>query len=316
MRRVQNEMPGYFSNARTIVLGADHARTVRVLRDSPTTSTSATPLRLDRRPARSSPLLGPRRERRGLAPRQVPGRGARGSPSPAELPAAPGPQAARDSDVVVASLRRARRLRPRGPARQGRHHLGVTDDQLAELAARDVDLVVDTTPQPYDVTIDVGHARGDDAGDVGLGGPERLTDDDLLEMILAAGLEPRLLHPNGPRRKSRFAFVIHPLSQEFFTKVEPLGTIARSRPPRHRRDREGDGLRPAVHLQPRHRHHLADRRRGRGLADHGGRHPEGAPRAQPRVHLRQLLAAAEVARGSAPRSWASARSPRSSATPG
>jgi len=25
----------------------------------------------------------------------------------------------------------------------------VTDDQLAELTARDVDLVVDTTPQPY-----------------------------------------------------------------------------------------------------------------------------------------------------------------------
>ena len=34
VRWVQNEMPGYFSNARTIVLdGADHARTVRVLRE-------------------------------------------------------------------------------------------------------------------------------------------------------------------------------------------------------------------------------------------------------------------------------------------
>ena len=33
VRWVQNEMPGYFSNARTIVLGADHARTVGVLRE-------------------------------------------------------------------------------------------------------------------------------------------------------------------------------------------------------------------------------------------------------------------------------------------
>ena len=41
-------------------------------------------------------------------------------------------------------------------------------------------------------------------------------------MIVAAGLEPRVLQPNGPRRKSRFAFVIHPLSQQFFSKVEPL----------------------------------------------------------------------------------------------
>ena len=27
-----------------------------------------------------------------------------------------------------------------------------------------------------------------------------------------------MLYPNGPRRKSRFAFVIHPLSQQFFTQ--------------------------------------------------------------------------------------------------
>ena len=33
VRRVQYEMPGYFSNARTVVLGSDHARTVRVLRE-------------------------------------------------------------------------------------------------------------------------------------------------------------------------------------------------------------------------------------------------------------------------------------------
>jgi predicted amino acid dehydrogenase len=62
------------------------------------------------------------------------------------------------------------------------------------------------------------------------GAPERLRDDDLLEIILTAGLEPRLLQPNGPRRKSRFAFVIHPLSRKFFTKVEPLGTVMRVSP--------------------------------------------------------------------------------------
>ena len=33
VRWVQNEMPGYFSNARTVVLGPDHARTVGVLRE-------------------------------------------------------------------------------------------------------------------------------------------------------------------------------------------------------------------------------------------------------------------------------------------
>ena len=49
-------------------------------------------------------------------------------------------------------------------------------------------------------------------------------------MIVSAGLEPRVLYPNGPRRKSRFAFVIHPLSQEYFQRVEPLATIAKVAP--------------------------------------------------------------------------------------
>jgi predicted amino acid dehydrogenase len=38
------------------------------------------------------------------------------------------------------------------------------------------------------------------------------------------------LWPNGFRRRSRFAFVIHPLSQQFFTKVEPLATVAKVAP--------------------------------------------------------------------------------------
>ncbi len=50
----------------------------------------------------------------------------------------------------------------------------------------------------------------------------RLTDDDLLDMIVSAELEPRMLYPNGFKRRSRFAFVIHPLSQEYFRNVEAL----------------------------------------------------------------------------------------------
>jgi predicted amino acid dehydrogenase len=49
-------------------------------------------------------------------------------------------------------------------------------------------------------------------------------------MVVSAGLEPRLLYPNGYRRRSRFAFVIHPLSQSYLTKVEPLRTVERYAP--------------------------------------------------------------------------------------
>lgn len=58
----------------------------------------------------------------------------------------------------------------------------------------------------------------------------RLTDDDLLDMITSAGLEPRALYPGGYKRKSRFAFVIHPLSQQYLRNVEPVNTIAKVSP--------------------------------------------------------------------------------------
>ena len=53
-----------------------------------------------------------------------------------------------------------------------------------------------------------------------------MSDDDLLDMIQSAGLQPRILYPSGFKRKSRFAFVIHPLSQEYFRNVKPLDAVA------------------------------------------------------------------------------------------
>jgi predicted amino acid dehydrogenase len=90
-------------------------------------------------------------------------------------------------------------------------------------------MVLDCTPQPFRVT--VVPAVLEAMMMAAVSGSGHLTNDDLLDMIVAAGLEPRVLYPNGPRRKSRFAFVIHPLSQKFFRNVEPLGTIAKVSPP-------------------------------------------------------------------------------------
>jgi predicted amino acid dehydrogenase len=104
----------------------------------------------------------------------------------------------------------------------------ISDDRLGELASRGVDMVLDTTPQPFEVTVSAAVLE---AMMLAIApSPGRLSNDDLLEMIVAAGLEPRVLYPNGPKRKSRFAFVIHPLSQEDFRRREPLGTIANVAP--------------------------------------------------------------------------------------
>jgi predicted amino acid dehydrogenase len=90
-------------------------------------------------------------------------------------------------------------------------------------------MVLDCTPQPFDVTINAAvlEAMMVAASSSPLG---TLTNDDLLDMVVAADLEPRVLYPNGYRRRSRFAFVIHPLSQSHFTKVEPLRTIEKLSP--------------------------------------------------------------------------------------
>lgn len=61
--------------------------------------------------------------------------------------------------------------------------------------------------------------------------PEQLGADDFLDVIQTLGIEPRILYPNGYRRVNRFAFVIHPLSQQYLTKTPPLDWIANVSPP-------------------------------------------------------------------------------------
>ena len=60
---------------------------------------------------------------------------------------------------------------------------------------------------------------------------EQLTQDDYLEIIESLGILPRILYPGGYRRINRFAFVIHPLSQQYLTKKQPLEWVARVSPP-------------------------------------------------------------------------------------
>jgi predicted amino acid dehydrogenase len=132
-------------------------------------------------------------------------------------------RAARDSDVVVATYDELTGFGLEDLAGKTLISSSITDEQLAELGSRGVDLVIDSTPRPFDVTVSAAMLEAMMLATVGGGA---LTDDDLLEIVVSAELEPRLLQPNGPRRKSRFAFVIHPLSRAFFTKVEPLGTIS------------------------------------------------------------------------------------------
>jgi len=233
IRHVQTEMPGFFSNARTVVLGGvNHDRTTRILREFTSNLEFADPLlRLDL-PARldSNPVLG-LAANAGMWPiRRLPGQVKSLIKTPGHrVSNVLARRAARDCDVVVATYDELDGFGLEDLAGKTIVTSAISDDRLAELASRGVDMVLDATPQPFHVTVVTAVLEAMMLATVSGSGP--LTNDDLLDMIVSAGLEPRVLYPNGPRRKSRFAFVIHPLSQKFFSHVEPLGAIAKVSPP-------------------------------------------------------------------------------------
>lgn len=233
IHHVNNEMPGYFRNARVVVLGgANHARTVRVLREHTQNFDFADPLlRLDL-PHRleSNPVLGLVTSLGSRPMRHVP----RAVWSPVREPAkqvsaALARRSVADSHVIVGSFDEIVAFGIDSLRGKSVISTAISDDRLAWLAERDVDMVLDSTPQPFPVTVSpaVLEAMMVAASGSPLG---RLTNDDLLDMIDSAGFTPRILYPNGRRRRSRFAFVIHPLSQRNFVEVEPLATIDKVAP--------------------------------------------------------------------------------------
>jgi predicted amino acid dehydrogenase len=232
IRHVQTEMPGFFNNARIVVLGGvNHDRTTRILREFTPNLEFADPLlRLDL-PARldSNPFLG-LAANVGMWPiRRLPGQVQSLIKAPgSRISNAMARKAARDCDVVVATYDELTGFGLEDLAGKTVVTSAISDDRLAELASRGVDMVLDATPQPFHVTVVAALLEAMMLATVS--GSGSLTNDDLLDMIVSAGLEPRVLYPNGPRRKSRFAFVIHPLSQEFFQSVEPLATITKVAP--------------------------------------------------------------------------------------
>ncbi|WP_225315057.1 dehydrogenase [Marinobacter confluentis] len=106
----------------------------------------------------------------------------------------------------------------------------VTESALDWMRSRRVAMVVDYSPwlagRPVGVNvmealISASRSRT----------PEQLGPDDYLDVIQSLGIVPRILYPNGYRRVNRFAFVIHPLSQQYLTKTSPLDWIASVSPP-------------------------------------------------------------------------------------
>jgi predicted amino acid dehydrogenase len=227
IRRVEAEMPGYFSNARVVVVGGTtRERTIAVLHEFTDNIVFDEPghdLVLPGR-LKTNPVTATAAEIGEFAWRQVPGFVKNQVAGPvgwftdkvAHL-------AVRDADVVVGSFSELMRFGLPDLAGKAVVTSTVSDERFAVLRDLGADLVVDVTPQPFDFVTVPAMYEAMVAATLAPG--ESLTTDHLARFIQAADLESRLLWPRGRRRKSRFSFVIHPLSTEYFKNVEPLGHL-------------------------------------------------------------------------------------------
>ncbi|MFZ4481215.1 MAG: dehydrogenase [Rhodoferax sp.] len=105
-----------------------------------------------------------------------------------------------------------------------------SDKRISQYRDKGVQLVIDGSPViksrvvgPYLLDAMICAATGKL--------PDAIAQDDYLEIITDQQWAPRIIYPNGFKRVNRFAFVIHPLSQEYFKKVKPIELLSQVSPP-------------------------------------------------------------------------------------
>lgn len=234
IRHLAGEMPGYFANARVVVLGGrNHYRSTRVLAESTQNLRFAdpaveyglddihTPFEVFERMVSASGWLLQRLPSAVVSAATAPAR---------TVIEARVREALQDCDVVVATFRELAQFEMDDLKGKTLISTSIGSERLNSLRERGVDLILDDVPQPF------AHLPGGVVVNeatlealmlvAGQAEESRLSDDDLLEMIQSAKLQPRILYPSGFKRKSRFAFVIHPLSQEYFRNVKALDAVA------------------------------------------------------------------------------------------
>jgi predicted amino acid dehydrogenase len=139
-------------------------------------------------------------------------------------------QAMRDATVIVAPVHELDRFGAEELSGKTIITSTVNDRRIAQFKKKDVAMVVDGAPALFD------HVLSPSLLDAMIIAatektPDEILEDDYLEIITSLQLEPRIIHPNGYKRINRFAFVIHPLSQEYFKNVKPIELLSQVSPP-------------------------------------------------------------------------------------
>lgn len=98
----------------------------------------------------------------------------------------------------------------------------VDDERMAFFKDQKVNLVVDVSPKLFDKVVGINTIEAMILAALEKS-PLEVSDDDFEEILNELNITPRLLHPTGKFRNiRRFAFVIHPLSQNNFKNALPI----------------------------------------------------------------------------------------------
>ena len=98
----------------------------------------------------------------------------------------------------------------------------IDEDALEFFKDCNVNLVVDVSPMLFDQVVGLNTIQAMVLAALETT-PEELSEHDLEEIVEELKIEPRLLYPTGEFRNiRRFAFVVHPLSQEYIRKGFPV----------------------------------------------------------------------------------------------
>jgi predicted amino acid dehydrogenase len=234
IRHVSGEMPGYFANARVVVLGGrNHYRTARVLAEHTENLQFAHPALGYGLPSLPSSFSVFDRfvSASGWVAEKIPDAVVSAATAPGRMMNdSKVRKALQHCDVLVSTFEEMAEFELADLHGKALITSSIDDDRLRSLRERGVDLILDAVPQPFaglvvnEAVLEALMVVASEADEA------RLSDDDLVDMIQASDLHPRVLYPSGFRRKSRFAFVIHPLSQEHFRNAKPLDTVAKHSP--------------------------------------------------------------------------------------
>lgn len=105
------------------------------------------------------------------------------------------------------------------------------DARVKFLKDRGVNTIIDITPKLFEQVVGISvieaimiAALEEKSG--------KLSPDDLLELISTQRMDPRVIYPSGEQsRINRFAFVVHPLSQEYLKQDKSIDLMSKVAPP-------------------------------------------------------------------------------------